>query len=161
MRYGIRVNSGRILAGNREEVKGILIGILLAAGFSEPVSVQEKADALLRLTDIIPEDQTQGMKLASIGELSVWRESDPVAPGRAYYVKAGDIGPAFRTTSAAPLVSYLMGVLVGSEGIGLERAGALAEGVVHCLSEGGSYPDRTITELKDGTDLRAWWDDET
>jgi hypothetical protein len=75
-------------------------------------------------------------------------------------VKAGDLGPAFRSTAEAALVSFLMGILVGSEGIGLERAAALAEGVAHCLSEDGSYPDRVVTELKDGSDLRAWWEDE-
>jgi len=90
----------------------------------------------------------------------VWRERGRSVPGRVYYVKAGDLGPAFRSTAEAALVSFLMGILVGSEGIGLERAAALAEGVAHCLSEGGSYPDRVVTELKDGSDLRAWWEDE-
>jgi hypothetical protein len=160
MRYGITVNDGRVLSGNREEVKGIIVGVLLAAGFSEPISVQEKADEVLRRADALPPSEAQGVKLASLGEMLVWRERGREVPGRSYHVKAGDLGPSFRATSEAPLVAYLMGILVGSEGIGLERAGALAEGVAHCLSEGGSYPDRIITELKDGSDLLAWWEDE-
>lgn len=160
MRYGITVNNGRVLSGNTEEVKGLIIGVLLAAGFNEPVSVQEKADEVLRRADALPSDEVQSVKLASIGEMLVWRERGRRAPGRVYLVKAGDLGPAFRATSEAPLVSYLMGILVGSEGIGLERSAALAEGVAHCLSEGGSYPDRVITELKDGSNLLAWWEDE-
>ncbi|WGV35982.1 hypothetical protein SEA_FRANKENWEENIE_311 [Streptomyces phage Frankenweenie] len=161
MRYGLTVNNGRVLSGNTEEVKGLIIGVLLAAGFNEPVSVQEKADEVLRRADALPSDEVQGVKLASIGEMLVWRERGRQVPGRAYLVKkAGDPGPAFRATSEAPLVAYLMGILVGSEGIGLERSAALAEGVAHCLSEGGSYPDRVITELKDGSDLLAWWEDE-
>lgn len=161
MRYGLTVNNGRVLSGNTEEVKGLIIGVLLAAGFNEPVSVQEKADEVLRRADALPSDEVQGVKLASIGEMLVWRERGRQVPGRAYLVKkAGDPGPAFRVTSEAPLVAYLMGILVGSEGIGLERSAALAEGVAHCLSEGGNYPDRVITELKDGSDLLAWWEDE-
>jgi hypothetical protein len=160
MRYGITVNDGRVLTGNREEIKSVIVGVMLAAGFNEPVSVQEKADALLRLADGLPSDQTQGMKLASIGELLVWRERGREVPGRFYYVKAGDLGPAFRTDAEAPLVAHLMGILMASEGIGLERAAAMAEGVAHCLSEGGNYPEQILTELKDGSDLRVWWEDE-
>lgn len=160
MRYGLTVNNGRVLSGNTEEVKGLIIGVLLAAGFNEPVSVQEKADEVLRRADALPSDEVQSVKLASIGEMLVWRERGRRVPNRAYFVKAGDLGHAFRATSEAPLVAYLMGILVGSEGIGLERSAALAEGVAHCLSEGGSYPDRIITELKDGSNLLAWWEDE-
>lgn len=160
MRYGITVNNGRVLSGNMEEVKGLIIGVLLAAGFNEPVSVQEKADEVLRRADALPSDEVQSVKLANIGEMLVWRERGRQVPNRAYFVKAGDLGPAFRATSEAPLVAYLMGILVGSEGIGLERSAALAEGVAHCLSEGGNYPDRVITELKDGSNLLAWWEDE-
>lgn len=159
MRYGIAVNGGRGLAGSREEVRSVIVGVLLAAGADEK-TIREQADTLLHLADTIPDSQTQGMKLASIGEMAVWRERGRQVPGRAYYVKAGSLGPAFRATSEAPLVAYLMGILVGSEGIGLERASALAEGVGHCLSEGGGYPDRLVTELKDGSDLLAWWEDE-
>lgn len=160
MRYGLTVNNGRVLTGNPEEVKGMVIGVLLASGFSEPVSVQAKADEILMRAHGLPSGEVQEVKLASIGEMLVWRERGREVPGRAYLVKAGDLGPAFRATSEAPLVAYLMGILVGSEGIGLERSAALAEGVAHCLSEGGSYPDRIITELKDGSNLLAWWEDE-
>lgn len=160
MRYGVTVNNGRVLSGGTEEVKGIIIGVLLAAGFNEPVSVQEKADEALRRADSLPSDEVQVVKLENIGEMLVWRERGRQVPGRSYFVKSGDLGSAFRATSEAPLVAYLMGILVGSEGIGLERAGALAEGVAHCLSEGGSYPDRVVTELKSGSDLFAWWEDE-
>ena len=158
MRYGLPVHDGQVLAGNREEVKAIIVGTLLAAGFDGPV--REKADEALSRADMLPSSETQGVKLGMFGELLVWRERGRQNPGRAYLVKAGDIGPAFRATSEALLVAYLMGILVGSESIGLERAGALAEGVAHCLSEGGNYPDRIITELKDGSNLLAWWEDE-
>jgi len=160
MRYGLTVNNGRVMAADRAETKAMIIGVLLAAGFSEPVSVQARADEVLDRADKLPSDEVQGVKLASLGELLVWRERGREVPGRFYYVKAGDIGPAFRTDAEAPLVSHLMGLLMGSEGIGLERAAALSEGVAHCLSEGGSYPNRVITELKNGSDLRAWWEDE-
>jgi hypothetical protein len=160
MRYGLTVNKGRVMAADRAETKAMIIGVLLAAGFSEPVSVQAKADEVLDRADKLPSDEVQGVKLDALGELLVWRERGREVPGRSYHVKAGDLGPSFRATSEAPLVAYLMGILVGSEGIGLERAGALAEGVAHCLSEGGNYPDRIITELKDGSDLLAWWEDE-
>lgn len=160
MRYGLTVNKGRVMAADRAETKAMIIGVLLAAGFSEPVSVQARADEVLDRADKLPSDEVQGVKLDTLGELLVWRERGREVPGRAYHVKAGDLGPSFRATSEAPLVAYLMGILVGSEGIGLERAGALAEGVAHCLSEGGSYPDRIITELKDGSNLLAWWEDE-
>ena len=158
MRYGITVNDSRGLDGSREEVRAILVGILLAAGVDRD-TVRKQADALLHLADHIPSDQTQGMKLASIGELAVWRERGRHAPGRAYFVKAGDIGPAFRTTSQAMLTTYVTGLMVG-DGVGLERAAALGELATNCLSEGGSYPNRILTELKDGTDVRAWWEDE-
>ena len=158
MRYGVTVNYGQVLAGSREEVKSIVVGALLAAGFDGPA--REKADEVMRGADVIPDNETQGVKLARVGELMVWRERGRNVPGRVYYVKTGDLGPAFRSASEAALVSFLMGILVGSEGISLGRAAALAEGVAHCLSEGGSYPDRIVTELKDGSDLRAWWEDE-
>lgn len=162
MRYGITVNDGQVLAGSTEEIESVIVGILLAAGVTtkEP-SLREMAKGMLHLADMLPDGQVQGMKLEAIGDMLLWRERGRRTPGRAYYVKTGDLGPAFRATDAGSLVSYLTGILIGSEGIGLERSAALAEGVAHCLSEGGHYPDRIITELKDGSDLLAWWEDET
>lgn len=158
MRYGVTVNDSRGLDGSREEVRSILVGILLAAG-ADRDTVRKQADALLHLADGLPSDETQGMKLASIGELRVWRERGREVPGRIYFVKSGDLGPAFRTTSNALLTTYITGLMVG-DGVGLERAAALGELATNCLSEGGYYPSQVLTELKDGTDVLAWWEDE-
>lgn len=166
MRYGMCINDGEQVIGTRSEVEAAVTAALLATGYSskEPTA-REKAALVMDLADTASDKgMTQGLDLfqADLGhdqEASVWRERGRDIPERAYLVKVGDIGPSFRALNTGLLISHLMGLLV-ADGVGLDRAGVMAEGVAYCLSEGGSYPDRLLTELKDGRNVTAWWEDE-
>lgn len=48
----------------------------------------------------------------------------------------------------------------GGHGIGVDRAAALADHVAIAMAEGGGYPGREVTELKDGRAVYAWWEGE-
>jgi hypothetical protein len=72
-RYGFQVNGGRLLVGTADEIRPVIIGALLAAGFNEPVSVETRAAEVLRQADGFP-DQIHTVKLRSLGDLTVWRE---------------------------------------------------------------------------------------
>ncbi|QBZ72173.1 hypothetical protein SEA_KRADAL_287 [Streptomyces phage Kradal] len=71
--YAFQINGGRLLVGSADEIRPVIIGALLAAGFSGPVSVKDKAADVLRQVDALPA-QVHTVKLASVGDLSVWRD---------------------------------------------------------------------------------------
>lgn len=160
MRYGISVNNDKGMTASREVIQGVIAGAMLATGFdTSDITAMEKADFVLELADGLGPNDTQGLRLGEDGELRVWRERGRQAPGRTYLVRVGDLTPAFRTTTQGLLVAYMMGLMV-SDGVEPEKAGALGDLVADTLSEGGHYPDRRVTELKDGRDVLAWWEDE-
>lgn len=167
MRYVMCINGGEQIVGTRNEIAAAVTAALLTNGHrSKEPTAQEKAALVMDWADRASDKgETQGLDLSREEfdhdqEAEVWRERGRDVPQRAFFVKVGDIGPSFRATSPGLLVAHLMGLLV-ADGVHLDRAGAMAEKVVHCFSEGGSYPNRILTELKDGRDVTAWWEDET
>jgi hypothetical protein len=162
MRYGISINDDKSFAGDRETVQAMIAGAMLATGFDAAngdITAMEKAGFVLNLADGLGLNDTQGLVLGDDGELQVWRERGREAPSRAYLVRVGDIAPAFRATSQSLLVAYVMALMV-ADGVHPDKAGALGELVANTLSEGGHYPNRIVTELRDGRDVLAWWEDE-
>lgn len=158
MRYGFSIDDGRMVLGSRKEIKSMIMGALLAAGFDRPHSVQEEADKVLRQADA-PTKQVQQVALDGIGELQVWLDRGAEAKGRTYLVEVGK-SAAFRTEDAITLVTFIAGLMV-ADGTSVEKSAALGENVAYALSEGGSYPGGVVTELRDQREVRAWFEDAT
>lgn len=72
MSYGLQVNKGRLLVGERDEIKPVIVGVLLASGHDGVHSVQIVADELLEKVDAFPE-QVHTANLRIIGALQVWK----------------------------------------------------------------------------------------
>lgn len=158
MRYGFAINGGRMMLADRKEIKSMVIGALLAAGFNETHSVQEEASKVLRQADVLAGQQHQ-VDLEDVGELQVWLDRGADVKDRAYLVQVGK-GVSFRTGDTTLLINFIAGLMV-SDGVGLEKATALGENVAYALSEGGGYPYRVVTELRDRREVRAWFEDGT
>lgn len=72
MSYGLQVNGGRLLVGEKGEIKPVVIGVLLASGHDGIQSVQAVADELLEKVDAFP-DQVHAANLRIVGALQVWK----------------------------------------------------------------------------------------
>lgn len=162
MRYGFSVNDGPRLVGNREEVAAAFVGVLLTtSSWDESIlDAQGLAEVALKKADQEPAETIS--KEICVGNMEyrtiqVWRERGKSVKGRYYLVQIGK-DASFRTGDTTLLINFIAGLMV-SDGCSLEKSAALGENVAFALSEGGGYPDRVVTELRDERVVRAWFED--
>lgn len=166
MRYAMCIADGETIVGTRGEITAALAGAMLATGYdSKDPTAWKKADFVLNMADIAADEgKTQGLSLFQEEfdhdqEVRVWRERGDLRKNRDYLVRVGGKSTPFRTGDTTVLLAYITALMVG-DGVHIDRAASLGELVAHTLSEGGSYPDHEVTELKDGRRVYAWWEGE-
>jgi hypothetical protein len=72
MEYGLTINNGRLIVGGGDEIKGVIIGALLASGFRENKSVQVRADEVMQAASERTGGQPYRVDLGSLSEMQVW-----------------------------------------------------------------------------------------
>lgn len=164
MRYGFSINDGPALVGNRDEVAAAFVGVLLASSDwgVDILDAQSLTEAALKKADQDPGETIS--KAVRIGDMvyrtiQIWRERGKNVKGRYYLVQVGK-DASFRTGDTNLLINFIAGLMV-SDGVGLEKSTALGKNVAFALSEGIGYPDRVVTNLGDGREVRAWFEDGT
>lgn len=166
MRYGMCINDGEQVIGTRSEIEAAVAASLLATGYdSKEPTARDKAKFVLDMADSMArKGLTQGLDLyqPDLGheqEALVWRERGGEKKNRDYLIRVGIKSIPYRTDDLTVLKAYITALMVG-DGVGVDRAAALGDLVAVTLAEGGYYPGREVSELKDGRKVSAWWEGE-
>lgn len=166
MKYGMCIEDGEQIRGTRAEISAAVAAAMLATGYAtKDPTAQQKAEFVLDLADgAARKGEVQGLDLfdqegGRDQELTVWRERGGEKKNRDYLVRVGRNSTPFRTDDLTTIKAYITALMVG-DGIGVDRAAALADHVAIAMAEGGGYPGREVTKLKDGRAVYVWWEGE-
>lgn len=166
VRYGMCINDGEQIRGTRGEIEAAVAASLLATDYTlKDPTARQKAAFVLDLADGMAEKGlTQGLDLHQPDldrdqELLVWRERGGEKKNRDYLIRVGRKSIPYRTDDLTVVKAYVTALMVG-DGVGVDRAAHLGDHVAVTLSEGGAYAGHEIAVLKDGRDVRVWWEGE-